>query len=930
MNPRALRGSGGVGFLIKDTLLIEYRVKVVDGSVDDTLWLQLINKTDETNSFHVCSCYLPPEQSARGNKAEEVFEQLLSNLHQIADSNPIIICGDFNARIGNKTENNNALQNRTSIDKTINSHGKNLMTFLEDSDSCIVNGRITPRNDNFTCTRLGKSVVDYIITPVETLNYIKEMKVETPLDIIDKHKIPLTVITTKLPDHSYLSCIIEISIYHRDETSPINIQQTTTDVIWPNNKFKRYKTKEIPEELYKDERLLESIRTTANTTHPDINKTYSTLIKGINSAMETHLKPIPNNTNSIPRKKKQPFWNEELTKAYKETREAEKNFLKKKENRTKIELREKRELYHLKRNFFDKQFRTAERKYLAERRNHINNLNTTQPKDFWAEINKLGPRKNTRSDFRTKNEDGNLETNGKDVLKKWADEFSKLYNTPGSDEFNQIYLEQISEALEIEDKRQMADIEIEETVGDIFVGAARKNGRIINPEELNSKITMGEVLQTTNSAKNGKSPGIDSIPNEILKSNITHKALLKIFNMCLDEGKAPDEWSKSIITPIHKQGKDKNEPLSYRGISLMSTIAKLFTSILNNRIKLYLETNHLLADEQNGFRTGRSCQEHIFVLNSIIRNRNNENKATFACFIDMAKAFDSVNHILLWDTMIKFGIQGKIHNIIRNMYSNIQACVSLDGHHTEWFRIHGGVRQGDNLAPTLFAMFINSLAENIKEKQNGVKLGDVNLPILLYADDIVIMSETEEGLQEQLDNINEWTRKNRMLINMDKTKVIHFRKSRKPLTTKKFKIGGNTVEKCDSYKYLGLEITEKLNQEKPIEALTKSASKALGNLISKYRNAKGLHFETYCKLYNSTIIPILHYSAEVWGYKEHPQINRIHERAIRMYLGVTKKTPIPSLYCESGWKNTKTHRKIEMITFWVKMYNMDEHRITKK
>ena len=524
-----------------------------------------------------------------------------------------------------------------------------------------------------------------------------------------------------------------------------------------------------------------------------------------------------------------------------------------------------------------------------------------------------------------------MENNGHKILTKWADEFNNLYNTPGSSDFNQLHLQQISDSIITYDNQQLEENQSDEdTNGNIFVGAARKDGNVITPGQLNMKITMGEILQATNAAKNEKSPGIDSIPNEILKNNVIHKALHKIFDKCLEEGKAPNEWSKSIITPIHKQGKDKSEPLSYRGISLMSTTAKIFTTILNNRIKLYLETNNLLVEEQNGFRKGRSCQEHIFVLNSIIRNRNNKNQATFACFIDMAKAFDSVNHTLLWNSLINLGIEGKILKIIRNMYSNIEACVSLDGHHTEWFGIHGGVRQGDNLAPTLFTVFINSLAAKVKEEQTGVNLEYLNLPILLYADDIVVMSETEEGLQQQLDTINEWTRNNRMLINMDKTKTMHFRKPRKPVTTTSFKIGAKRVENCTSYRYLGLEITEHLSSEKPIEILTKSASKALGNLISKYRNAKGLRFETYCKLYNSTIIPTFHYGAEIWGYKEQPSINKIHERAIRMYIGISKKCPLPSLYSESGWKKTKTLRKTQMVNFWLKLYNMDEYRLTKK
>ena len=208
----------------------------------------------------------------------------------------------------------------------------------------------------------------------------------------------------------------------------------------------------------------------------------------------------------------------------------------------------------------------------------------------------------------------------------------------------------------------------------------------------------------------------------------------------------------------------------------MSTVAKIFTNILSNRIKHYLENNSLLADEQNGFRQGRSCQDHIFSLTTIIRNRINEKKPTYSCFVDMAKAFDSVHHEILWNVLQKFGIKGKIFKVTQYMYSNLQAAINLGGHLTEWFQIKGGVRQGDNLAPTLFAMFMNSLSEEINSLNCGITIEDnLSLSILLFADDIVLLSESELGLQTQINTLENWTKNFRMAINLDKTKIVHFR-----------------------------------------------------------------------------------------------------------------------------------------------------------
>ena len=117
--------------------------------------------------------------------------------------------------------------------------------------------------------------------------------------------------------------------------------------------------------------------------------------------------------------------------------------------------------------------------------------------------------------------------------------------------------------------------------------------------------------------------------------------LHKLFQLCLDSGKIPSVWRKAIICPIPKDEKlDQKVPLNYRGISLLCCSAKMYTSLLNSRLDVFLSAEGALLDEQNGFRKDRSCQDHIFVLDSIIRNRFNEDLSTFCAFIDLQKAFD--------------------------------------------------------------------------------------------------------------------------------------------------------------------------------------------------------------------------------------------------------------------------------------------------
>ena len=166
-------------------------------------------------------------------------------------------------------------------------------------------------------------------------------------------------------------------------------------------------------------------------------------------------------------------------------------------------------------------------------------------------------------------------------------------------------------------------------------------------ERLNQTITLEEERQAVDQSKIGKATGIDNIPNEILKNPKLLNPLHKLYQYCFENSVVPDCWYKSTIQPIYKKGKYPLNPLNYRGISLLSTVAKVFSSTLNNRITNHLDDNGLLCNEQNGFRKLRSCLDYIYTLTSIVRNRKLQKLPTYICFVDFAKAFDSVKHDLL-------------------------------------------------------------------------------------------------------------------------------------------------------------------------------------------------------------------------------------------------------------------------------------------
>ena len=141
---------------------------------------------------------------------------------------------------------------------------------------------------------------------------------------------------------------------------------------------------------------------------------------------------------------------------------------------------------------------------------------------------------------------------------------------------------------------------------------------------LNSDITKVEVNCAIKSVKSGKAVGIDNIPNEVLKCQNISNVLLALFNTCFHYGMVPNSWSETLISPIAKPGKDLRVPTNCRGISLISTVSKLFSNVLNSRLLHFIDTNNILCEEQNGFRKMRSCIEHIYTLSTIIKMKKKD------------------------------------------------------------------------------------------------------------------------------------------------------------------------------------------------------------------------------------------------------------------------------------------------------------------
>ena len=227
---------------------------------------------------------------------------------------------------------------------------------------------------------------------------------------------------------------------------------------------------------------------------------------------------------------------------------------------------------------------------------------------------------------------------------------------------------------------------------------------------------------------------------------------------------------------MHKKG-SIHDVENYRGITLLSTLGKLFTRVLNNRLSDWAESYYVLTGAQAGFRAHMGTVDNSFVLHGLISHLLNQGNKLYCAFVDFTKAFDYIVRDNLWYKLIKLGLRGNIINIIKSMYSSVKSRVKFNNNLGNEFYCNLGVRQGECLSPLLFSLFLNDIEEHfIISGAEGLDIHMFKIFMLLYADDIIVFSNSPEELQKSLDLLSVYCKRWKMSINVAKTKVMVFRK----------------------------------------------------------------------------------------------------------------------------------------------------------
>lgn len=204
-----------------------------------------------------------------------------------------------------------------------------------------------------------------------------------------------------------------------------------------------------------------------------------------------------------------------------------------------------------------------------------------------------------------------------------------------------------------------------------------------------------------------------------------------------------------------------------------------------------------------------------------------------------------------------------------------------------------------------------------------------NVSILLYADDIALIAPNEQALQAMLNKLSEWSSKWRVYVNCSKSKIMHFRKSNTERTVFEFKCGKTVLDYVSSYKYLGITLYEFLKYDENAKLLAEAAGRALGSIVAKYKLHGYMGYNTYSKLYESCVCPVMDYSSGVWGFKNYDKINSVQNKAMRIFLGVHRFAPTLALEGDMGWLMPRYRRWLHILRLWNRLVTMADNRLTK-
>ena len=440
--------------------------------------------------------------------------------------------------------------------------------------------------------------------------------------------------------------------------------------------------------------------------------------------------------------------------------------------------------------------------------------------------------------------------------------------------------------------------------------------------ELSSAPTLQEVTNAINNLKNNKSPGGDGIPAELLKygGQTLNGRLHELIQDMWREEEVPQQWKDAKIVSIYKRKGDRATCGNSRGISLLAVAGKVLSRVLLARLNQHI-VDRVCPESQCGFRKERGTTDMIFVARQLQEKCREQQRNLCMAFIDLSKAFDTVDRSMLWMVLAKFGCPEKFVNMIKAFHTDMMATVCVAGEESEAFGVAVGVKQGCAMAPVLFIIYLAAASIlfyqrienecgvsltyrldgslfNLQRLKARTKVSPETIYELQYADDCALVAHTPENLQRSLDVLHQVYTSMGLVINANKTEIL-YQWYEPPAQEPVIVVEGSPLKVTNQFPYLGAVLSADSVADVEVNNRINKASAAFARIRERVISSHNLRLTTKAAVYKAICLSVLLYGIEtITVYARHLKLlERFHMRCVKEILGLT-------------WRDKVTHTEM--------------------
>ena len=456
--------------------------------------------------------------------------------------------------------------------------------------------------------------------------------------------------------------------------------------------------------------------------------------------------------------------------------------------------------------------------------------NKKNVKNIWRVLNEIINKKVKSNEYpdQFKTEDGSIISDMKTI----ANKFNEFFVNVGPN---------LAKQVRVDDNSNIYD----------YLGSMNPQSMFLLP------VSETEIINTVRLCKNKNSEDFNNLSMHVVKDIVEPviKPFQYICNLSFKNGVVPNNMKIAKIIPLFKNG-DKSVFTNYRPVALLPQFSKILEKLFCKRLNEFIDKHDLIVNSQYGFRANRSTSSALLELVEDITTALDKNKYTVGVFIDLRKAFDTIDHTLLLKKLEHYGIRGIVNKWLCSYLSKRKQYVEIDQESSNLLDVLCGVPQGSVLGPLLFLLYINDIC-------NVSKL----LKLILFADDTNLfrsglnLEELCKEISNELSKLNKWFKVNKLSLNVSKTNFMIFA-GRKKCIDAKIYIDNFGIELVHTTKFLGIIIDDKLNWKPHVSTVSSKLSKCFFVL---YKSSKILDILSLKTLYCSLFLPYLSYCCEVWG-----------------------------------------------------------------